>query len=142
MPPVRHLIRHLPLVVFIPFFLMACAGNQTSVDINARHAAFRLEQIAFDPNTKPLTADNTRLLAQFFSQFYDLGKKDRAAHLTTAQAQQRVNSFSDGNGPFSPERQTSTFITQEYAADQPEKRSDILRSGATDTYWDGYNGRP
>ncbi len=53
MPPVRHLIRHLPLVVFIPFFLMACAGNQTSVDINARHAAFRLEQIALTPTQNP-----------------------------------------------------------------------------------------
>ena len=82
------------------------------------------------------------MLKPFFRQFYDLGKKDRAAHLTTAQAQMRVNSFNNKNGPFSPKKQISTFITQEYAADQPEKRSDILRSGAIDTYWDGYNGRP
>lgn len=121
---------------------MACAGNQTSVDRNARHAAIRIEQSSFDPNTRSLTADNTRLLTQFFRQFYDQGKKDRAAHLSAGQAQLRVNSFNGEDGPFSPERQTNKFVTQEYAADQPEIRSDILRSGAIATYWDGYNGRP
>jgi hypothetical protein len=142
MPPLRHLICHLPLVIFIPFFLMACAGNQTSVDRNARHLAYQIEQMHFDPNTKPLTADNARVLVPFLSQFYDLGKKDRAAHLTTAQAQQQVNSFSGENGPFSPEAQKTMFLNQAYDAEQPGKRSDILKQGAIATYWDGYNGRP
>ncbi|EHW1683187.1 Exc2 family lipoprotein [Salmonella enterica] len=134
--------RHLPLVFFIPLFLAACSGNQTSVEKHARHLARQMERDHFDPNMRPLTADNTRLAARFLSQFYEMGKKDRAAGLTTAQAQQRVNSFSADGGPFAPEAQKSTFINQTYAAEQPEKRSNLLKQGAVSTYWDGYNGRP
>lgn len=136
------LARLLPFVCFIPLFLAACSGNQTSVEKNARRTAYQIERIHFDPNMRPLTADNIRQTARFLSQFYEVGKKDRAAGLTTAQAQQRVNSFSADGGPFAPEAQKSTFIDQEYDADQPEKRSDILKQGAIATYWDGYNGRP
>jgi hypothetical protein len=143
MLPVRDSVRYLPLVVFIiPFFLVACAGNQTSVDRNAHHMAYQIAQVHFDPNTKPLTGDNTRLMATFLSQFYEMGKQDRAAGFTSAQAQQRVESFSTGNGPFSPEAQKTMFLNQAYDADQPGKRSDILKQGAIATYWDGYNGRP
>lgn len=132
----------LPLVLLTPLFLAACSGNQTSVEKNARHTAYQIERIHFDPNMRPLTGDNIRITAQFLSQFYETGKKDRASGLTTAQARQRVNSFSNDGGPFAPEAQKSTFIKQEYDADQPKKRSDILKQGAIATYWDGYNGRP
>ena len=135
-------IRLLSLVFFIPLFLVACSGNQTSVEKNARHLAYKIERAHFDPNTKPLTGDNIRLMSAFLSQFYAMGKKDRATGLTTAQAQQRVNSFSSDDGPFSPGAQKTTFINRDYDADQPGKRSDILKQGAIATYWDGYNGRP
>lgn len=135
-------VRLLPLVFFIPLFLVACSGNQTSVEKSARHLAYKIERAHFDPNTKPLTGDNIRLMSAFLSQFYAMGKQDRAAGLTTAQAQQRVNSFSSDDGPFAPGAQKTTFINREYDADQPGKRSDILKQGAIATYWDGYNGRP
>ncbi|WP_428945901.1 Exc2 family lipoprotein [Pantoea sp. FN060301] len=135
--------------VFAALLLSACAGPQNSVDRNARHTAFRLAQTHFDPNTRPLVADNARLMAQFLSQFYALGKKDREAGLTQRQAQQRVASFNrDRQGvisddtPFAPGQQKSQIINHEYEADRPEKRSEILLEGATATYWDGYNGRP
>ncbi|WP_411696741.1 Exc2 family lipoprotein [Enterobacter pasteurii] len=135
-------VRVLPLVLFIPLFLASCSGNQTSVEKNARHMAYQIEQVHFDPNTKPLTADNTRLMTSFLSQFYEIGKQDREAGFTSAQAQQRVDSFSTGNGPFSPGAQKTTIINRDYDSDQPEKRSEILKQGAIATYLDGYNGRP
>lgn len=134
--------RILFLTFVIPLVLVACSGPQTSVEKNARHMAYQIKNIHFDPNTQPLTADNSRVMAEFLRQFYELGKKDKAAGMTTVQAQQRVNSFSSNDGPFSPEKQKSVVINKEYEADQPLKRIDIMKSGATQTYWDGYNGRP
>lgn len=133
--------------------LTACAGPQTSVAVNARHVSSQIDKLHFDPNTRPLTADNIRLTAKFLSQFYELGKKDREAGLTLEQAQQRVREFggepqandqpgSSHQGPFNSDAQKNTFITQQYSAEQPEKRTLILRNGATAVYWDGYNGRP
>lgn len=133
--------RLLPLVFFIPLFLAACS-SQTSVEKNARHTAYQLERIHFDPNTTPLTADNTRRMATFLSQFYEMGKKDRASGLTPDQAQQRVGSFSRNGGPFAPGAPKTTFINRDYDSDQPGKRIDIMKQGAIATYWDGYNGRP
>lgn len=134
--------RVLPLLLLIPFFLVACNNHQSSVEKNARHMSYQIQRIHFDPNTKPLTADNTRLMAQFLSQFYDIGKKDRASGLTTVQAQQRVDSFSSGKGPFSPEEQKTIVINRAYDADQPDKRIEIMKTNAVQTYWDGYNGQP
>lgn len=138
--------------------LSACTHSQNSVDRNARHAATQIAQLHFDPNTRPLTADNIRSTAEFLRQFYDQGKQDRAAGLNMAQAQQRVNSFggkvtgeesgvddlldSPVAGPFDASAQKSVFLTHEYSAEQPEKQSRILLDSAIKTYWDGYYGRP
>ena len=103
--------------------------------------AYQMQQIHFDANTQPLTADNTRLMVQFLIQFYELGKEDRTAGLTAIQAQQRVDSFTKGNSPFSPENQKTKIINREYDADQPDKRVNIMKKNAIQTYWDGYNGR-
>lgn len=134
--------RHLALSLVVPLVLAACSSPRTSVETNARHMAYQMQQIHFDANTKPLTADNTRLMAQFLSQFYALGKEDRAAGITPTQAQQRVDSFTKGDGPFSPEKQKTMIINREYDADQPDKRVYIMKNSAIQTYWDGYNGRP
>lgn len=133
--------RRLAITLVIPFVLVACSGHRTSVENNARHMAYQLKQIHFDANTQPLTADNTRLMVQFLNQFYASGKEDRAAGLTTIQAQQRVDSFTKGNGPFSAEKQKTIIINRTYDADQPDKRIDIMKTGAIQSYWDGYNGR-
>lgn len=131
----------LPLLILMPLLLAACTSNQSSVEKNARHMAYQLERIHFDPNTRPLTADNIRLMSQFLGQFYEFGKKDRAAGLTVAQAQQQVENFSRGKGPFSPDAQTYTIINRSYDADQPDKRIEIMKANAIQSYWDGYHGR-
>lgn len=134
--------RNVFLTLVIPLALAACSAPHTSVEKNARHMAYQIKQIHFDPNTQPLTADNTRVMRDFLGQFYELGKKDSASGLTPLQAQQRVNSFSNGEGPFSLNKQKSVIINQQYDADQPEKRIAIMKTAAVQTYWDGYNGRP
>lgn len=134
--------RLLSLSLVLPLVLTACSSPRTSVEKNARHMAYQMQKIHFDANTQPLTADNTRLMAQFLSQFYALGKEDRTEGLTTIQAQERVGSFTEGDGPFSPENQKTKIINRDYDADQPDKRVDIMKNGAIQTYWDGYYGRP
>lgn len=138
------------------FLLSACTHSQSSVDRNARHAALQLANIHFDPNTRPLIADNIRVTAKFLNQFYVLGKQDRASGLSMEQAQQRVLSFTGSAaqskaemlpsehpaGPFDASAQKNQFLTQVYAAEQPEKRARILLESAIKTYWDGYNGHP
>ncbi|RPD96128.1 entry exclusion protein 2 [Candidatus Pantoea deserta] len=134
---------HLSAILAVSLLLSGCAGDQTSVNRNARHAAARLEKIHFDPNTRPLTADNIRQTAKFLDQFYELGKKDRAEGLSQAQAQQRVASFSAAtSGPFAAASQKTRILSQDYSAERPEKQSQILLESATATYWDGYLGRP
>lgn len=144
--PFKHF---LPIFLMLPLLISACSGPQTSVETNARHMAYQIATTHFDPNTRPLVTDNARHMAEFLTQFYELGKKDRADGLTLSQAQQRVDSFSQdsaGNtakeGPFAAGAQRSTFISQSYEAEQPEAQSKILLDGATATYWDGYNGKP
>lgn len=136
-----YLARLIAPSLVLPLALTACSIPRTSVEKNARHMAYQMQQIHFDANTQPLTADNTRLMAQFLSQFYELGKEDRTAGLTIIQAQQRVDSFTKGNGPFSLENQKTKIINREYDADQPDKRVNIMKKNAIQTYWDGYNGR-
>ncbi|MCG7367673.1 Exc2 family lipoprotein [Pantoea sp. ACRSH] len=123
--------------------LTACAGQQSSAERNASHAVAKLSSIHFDPNTRPLRADNYRWMTTFLRQFYDQGKKDRANSLTQVQAEQRVKAFSEcPTGPFRPEAQTSHIVSQVYSADRPKEQSQILLESATATYWDGYYGRP
>ena len=138
--------------------LLAACAPQSSVDGYARHVAAEINRIHFDPNTRPLTADNIRVAADFLRQFYEAGRKDRAAGLTVKQARLRVAGFSRNSvggekevddllgeqvkGPFSPAAQWSTFNQQRYSAEQPVKRAGILLDAATSVYWDGYNGKP
>lgn len=138
-----HSARILPLVLFIPALLAACTASKGSVEQNARHMAYQIERIHFDPNTRPLTADNIRSMAVFLGQFYDMGKKDRAAGLTQAQAQQRADLISNNEtSPFTPGTQKAMIINRAYDADQQDKRIAIMKAGAIKSYWDGYNGRP
>lgn len=150
-------------VTFFSSFLMAvfavtgCTNTQSIVDKNARNAVSQIEKLHFDPNTRPITADNIHATSKVLNQFYVLGNKDRESGVNKYQAQTRVNSFSrmtsnsNSNvddllgtpvkGPFSDDSQKSVFINQTYSAEQPSKQGEILLSNAIKTYWDGYYGR-
>lgn len=153
----NHSLKPLYITLLLSAFLLsACTHSQSSVDSNARHAASQLAKLHFDPNTRPLIADSIRVTAKFLNQFYVMGKQDRASGLSMEQAQQRVLSFTrcevqskaetlpseHAVGPFDPSAQKSQFLTQVYAAEQPEKQARILLESAIKTYWDGYNGHP
>lgn len=136
----------------LTLWFAGCAAPASSVERNARRVAIEVQKLDFDPNTRSLVADNTRVAKTFLQQFYTLGKKDRADGLTLAQARQRVASFSESvertqahasqKSVFSPDAQTSQFNQQQYSAEQPEKQARVLLNGATAVYWDGYNGQP
>jgi len=133
----------MPAMLAASLLLTACVGQQSSVERHASHAAAKLSSVHFDPNTRPLRADNFRWMSTFLRQFYDQGKADRANGLTQAQAEQRVKTFSEcPTGPFRPEAQFSRVASHDYSADRPEQQSRILLESATATYWDGYYGRP
>lgn len=134
----------------------SCTNSLNSVEKNAHNAVSQIEKLHFDPNTRPITADNIRLTSNFLHQFYALGKQDREAGVSLEKAQKRVESFSrntDANksdvddllgeplkGPFTEEAQKSMFLNQEYSAEQPNKQRKILLDSAIKTYWDGYYG--
>ena len=126
--------------ISIAVLLNACVSDG-SVDKKARHVALQLAQLNFDPNTRSLTADNTKHAAIFLQQFYDLGKKDHADGANATLAQLRVRSFADAE-IFTSRSQESTFVSQHYEAEQPSEQAALLLKSATETYWDGYNGKP
>lgn len=132
-----------PVIFAISLLLSACAGQQSSVERHASHAASQLASIHFDPNTRPLRADNIRWMKTFLQPFYAQGKADRANGLTQQQAEQRVKAFGDcPDGPFRAEAQFSRVGSQRYRAERPAQQSRIMQESATATYWDGYYGRP
>lgn len=128
------------ITLIMPLLLTACSGTQTSVERNASNAVSAINRIHFDPNTRMLRADSINALKPMMQELYDQGKKDRADGLTLAQAQQRVESFS--NPAVLSGGQKSRFLSQEYDADNPEKQRQILLEAGISSYWDGYNGRP
>jgi len=116
--------------------LFACAGQQTSPERHATHAAHQLAQVQFDPGFHMLIADSIRIMKPGFEQFY----QDRAAGMTPAGAEKRIAGFSDPE--FLPaSRMINTFVGKTYSADQPQKERKILIESLTATYRDGYEGR-
>ncbi|MCW9529396.1 MULTISPECIES: Exc2 family lipoprotein [Klebsiella] len=128
------------ITLILPLLLAACSGSQTSVERNASRAVSAIDRIHFDPNTRMLKADSINSLKPMMQQLYDQGKKDRADGLTLAQAQQRVESFS--NPEVLSGGQKARFLSQEYDTDNPDKQRQILLDAGISSYWDGYNGRP
>ena len=128
------------LTILITTLLTACAPKG-SVDKNAEHVALQIAQLNFDPNTRPLTAENTKRAAIFLQQFYDLGRKDHSNNLAKPFAQERVSQLKNAE-VFSSSSQGSTFVSQQYKAEQPKEQAALLLKSATETYWDGYNGKP
>ncbi|WP_336756133.1 Exc2 family lipoprotein [Pantoea sp. USHLN298] len=146
--------KHLYIGLLLTAAMLSGCTAETSLERNAHHTASQIAKLHFDPNTRPLTADNYRIAKQFLSQFYELGKQDRAAGLSEEQAQQRVNSFTavrqtqqgdqideSCTSPFSAAAQKSNFLKQSFSADRPQKRAEIMLESATKSYWDGFNGR-
>lgn len=133
-------IKSAALAIIISVLLSACV-SKGSVDKNATHVALQIAQLNFDPNTRPLTAENTKRAAIFLQQFYNLGRKDRSDGFNASQAQERVMSFSKA-AVFASSSQGSTFVSQQYEAEQPNQQAALLLRAATATYWDGYNGKP
>ncbi|MCD9134353.1 Exc2 family lipoprotein [Escherichia coli] len=128
------------ITLILPLLLAACSGSQTSVERNASRAVLAIDRIHFDPNTRMLKADSINSLKPMMQQLYDQGKKDRADGLTLAQAQQRVESFS--NPEVLSGGQKARFLSQEHDTDNPDKQRQILLDAGISSYWDGYNGRP
>lgn len=129
-----------PSIILIGMLLSACA-SEGSVDKNAKHVALQIAQLNFDPNMRPLTADNTKRAAIFLQQFYDLGRKDHSDGLDKPLAQERVRQFENAE-IFSSGSQGNRFVGQQYEAEQPKEQAALLLKSATATYWDGYNGKP
>lgn len=126
--------------VIVPLLLAGCAENQTSVDRNARHAAAELVQIHFDPTTRESRAGDVNALKPGLTQAYELGKHDFVMGRTVAQAQQRVAGFKYSKGIQG--EQQRVVLGQKYAVENPEQQRQILLEAITNTYWDGYYGRP
>ncbi|CAM3720515.1 hypothetical protein BS639_14840 [Rouxiella silvae] len=130
----------LPLAVSISLVLSACNSQQTSVDRNARHVAQEIAQNHFDPNTRPLTADNIRVMKPVMQQFYDIGKRDQASGMTPVQAMERALLI--GTSGIIQGGDKAMYAGQTYTVDDPITQQKMIAKGATASYLDGYNGVP
>lgn len=131
--------RILRLALLGPFLAIACT-SQTSADRNAQRAAMDIAQIHFDPNSRPLTADNIRVLKPLMQHFYDIGKQDRAEKLPLTKAMEKAR-IVDCPGVIQGDDKT-IFAGKMYEAEDAAAQQKIVASSAKSAYLDGYNGVP
>ncbi|EDE6508704.1 Exc2 family lipoprotein [Salmonella enterica subsp. enterica serovar Enteritidis] len=135
-----------PSVVLLPTLLgavlltVACTP-ETSVERHARHYVYASDDRS-DPNFYTNKADTTRMMVPFFRQFREMGVKDRAAGVSEAAAQQRVNEFHSEKFLKSLQG-TTTFAGRKYTnSDTPSpKKLSVLADTISAVYLDGYAGR-
>lgn len=134
------LIKSLPPLVFITLLLSGCVSDN-SINRHATDLIAQYRGLQSDPEMSINTADSIKGASQFLQPFYDLGKVDRDRGFSPEQAQRRVESFT-GLPMFKAAAQQESFNNQSYSTQHPEQKAALALSAATETYMDGYNGKP
>ena len=134
------LIKSLPPLVFITLLLSGCVSDN-SISRHATDLIAQYRALGTDPEMSVNTADSIKGARQFLQPFYDLGKVDRDRGFSRAEAQRRVESF-EGLPMFKAAAQHESFNNQSYSTEYPEQKAALALSAATETYMDGYNGKP
>ena len=75
-----------------------------------------------------------------FEQFYQLGKKDRAAGVVRSEAQKKADYLASPEFQQNMEHKT-IFINRTYSSADNPKRRQVFSQEAVGAYWDGYEGR-
>ncbi|WP_235056621.1 Exc2 family lipoprotein [Pantoea sp. AS-PWVM4] len=132
-------LRIVSVVALSLLLLNGCAQTDTSAKRHATKFVYKVEDS--DPNFVMNKADSIRMATPFFAQFWQLGKKDRAQGVSSADAQKRVSYFHSDEFIKSISG-TSHFAGKEYKDDatlSPRWRNNMSEAIAQ-TYMDGYLG--
>lgn len=132
-------IRMLSSAAVVALLLIGCTTPTTSAE---RHAREFVSQVAddFDPNFRTHVYNSVKSSTPFFQQFYDIGKKDKAAGMGHSEKEQRVNYF-NSDAFFNTLSPTSTYAGQSYGVEKNATFRAAMTQAITRTYLDGYEGR-
>lgn len=128
----------LGVIALSVIFLSSCAQPDTSAKRHAIHFVHTIDDD--DPNFRTNKADSIRLMTPFFEQFWQQGKKDREAGMTTADAQQQVNYFRS-DAFLNSIRGKSQFAGKEYEKNISPRWRENMAKAVSETYMDGFEGR-
>ncbi|WP_147197797.1 Exc2 family lipoprotein [Pantoea sp. CCBC3-3-1] len=123
------------------FLLSACAGQLTSVDRQANHAAHQLAASKFDPAFRLNVTDTAKSLRPCLQQAWQRGVDDRQKGVTRLQAEANREALRNAENPALGQI-GSIFVGKVYEADRPEKARKIMLDAMAASYRDGYEGRP
>lgn len=119
--------------------LTACSHTPSSAERHAKRFVYNADD-NFSPNYQTNKQESVRLAVPYFAQFYNEGKKDKAAGLTPAQAQERAN-YLRSDAFIESLNTSSTFAGKSYQATHSAKWNQLMKEEASGAYLDGYEGR-
>ncbi|AKR77932.1 MULTISPECIES: Exc2 family lipoprotein [Edwardsiella] len=123
-----------------PLLLSACAQPESSAARHAKHLSYASDD-NFAPHYRTKLYDSYQSSIPFLQQFWELGKKDRAAAITQAQQQQRIDEFKsqafltriNGKEHFAGKAYNSY-------SHREQKWRQAMSDAIIQTYLDGYHG--
>lgn len=119
--------------------LSACANHAGSAEQHARHYVYQTRD-DFDPQFRTHVNGSIKNAIPMFEQFYQLGKKDRAAGVARSAAQKKADYLASAEFQQGMERK-NVFINHSYSGTANAKYKRVLSQEAVGAFWDGYEGR-
>ncbi len=119
--------------------LSACTHHLRSAEQHAKHYVYQTRD-DFDPQFRTDVNGSIKNAVPMFEQFYQLGKKDRAAGVARSEAQKKADYLASTEFQQNMEHKT-IFINRAYSSADNPKRRQVLSQEAVGAYWDGYEGR-
>lgn len=127
-------------IILSSLLITACSQTKNSPEKHAHHYVYMSEE-QFDPNFKTNKADSARMMVPFFKQFWTQGQHDRAAGVSSVQAQQRVAEF-HSDAFLNAIHGRSKFAGKTYSDNNisSDKNLRLLADDISGAYMDGYQG--
>ncbi|GAA0365630.1 hypothetical protein GCM10009132_13130 [Serratia ureilytica] len=119
--------------------LSACTHHLSSAELHAKHYIYQTRD-DFDPQFRTDVNGSIKNAVPMFEQFYQLGKKDRAAGVVRSEAQKKADYLASPEFQQNMEHKT-IFINRTYSSADNPKRRQVFSQEAVGAYWDGYEGR-
>ncbi|MEE4483187.1 Exc2 family lipoprotein [Serratia ficaria] len=133
-------MRILKSAILLPLLALgACANHAGSAEQHARHYVYQTRD-DFDPQFRTDVNSSIKNAIPMFEQFYQLGKKDRAAGVARGEAQKKADYLASPEFQQGMERK-SVFINHTYSSTANAKYKQVLSQEAVGAFWDGYEGR-
>lgn len=119
--------------------LSACTHHLSSAELHAKHYIYQTRD-DFEPGFRTDVNGSIKNAVPMFEQFYQMGKKDRAAGVARSEAQKKADYLASPEFQQNMEHKT-IFINRTYSGADNPKRRQVFSQEAVGAYWDGYEGR-